>query len=357
MQIHGFLQFLREEIVTPYSKYQVERAQNKPLVDCCRADKPNEDQLSWSCTLFEPVYVDGDAQTLRLCHIQLEHYACLWRLPPPYGSCLFVGSASPDKDHCDADNGYYLKARVIEGHPYLEFTSSDIGDPIVGNEAFTTHDGSVFINPDWIWANFDNSTTNNLDTLFWPVRVNKNLVALHNFGSNNFCNRLTIEGKTNYLNVGVSTISKKAHLEVIELVLSRNIYNVNFCLMDARIYNQRVIVKLSYTETKSRTWKGNVSLKLGVQITIENGVLFIANEKLEISFEFSMKIEYNVIVLAMTRVTLSMIATQASCDVHFSYSQHDTLIDGKNIIYNMDDGVYNGVNCFNVKYQTKEEKL
>ena len=106
----------------PYSKYQVERAKNgKGLVHirCCYnnkywvrwsknhwwivagADEPDEDQSSWSCTLFEPVYVDGDAQTLRLCHVQLEHYACLWRLPPPYGSCLFAGSASPDKDLCD----------------------------------------------------------------------------------------------------------------------------------------------------------------------------------------------------------------------------------------------------------------
>ncbi|RVW19125.1 hypothetical protein CK203_095135 [Vitis vinifera] len=54
--------------------------------------------------------------------------------------------------------------------------------------------------------------------------------------------RLTTEGKTNCLNAAVSTISKELCLEVGELVLSRNTYNVNFCLMDARIYNQRVIV-------------------------------------------------------------------------------------------------------------------
>ncbi|KAJ9697182.1 hypothetical protein PVL29_009105 [Vitis rotundifolia] len=201
--------------------------------------------------------------------------------------------------------------------------------------------------------------------------------------------RLTTEGKTSCLNAGVSTISREARLEVAELVLSRNIYNVNFRLMDARIYGQRVIimttgeainmthephtqqVKLSYTETNSRTWKGSVSLKLGVKITMESGVPFIADGKLEISSEFSgtyewggtesvttaMETLYNVTVPEMTRVTVSMIATQGSCDVPFSYSQRDTLTNGKNVIYNMDDGVYNGVNCFNVKYQTKEEKL
>ena len=131
------------------------------------------------------------------------------------------------------------------------------------------------------------------------------MVALRNFGNNNFCNRLSTNGKTSCLNVGVSTISNEARLEVRELVLSRNIYNVNFRLMDARIYDQRDIVmttgdainmtqephtqqvKLSYTETKSRTWNGSVSVKLGVQITIESGVPFIAGGKLEISFELS----------------------------------------------------------------------
>ena len=132
--------------------------------------------------------------------------------------------------------------QTIEGHPCLEFASSDIGDSTVGNKVFTTHDGDVYIksdyfgrfqrhNPNWIWVDSDDSTTNNSDTLFWPVRVDTN-----------FCNRLTTEGKTNCLNAAVSTISKELCLEVGELVLSRNTYNVNFCLMDARIYNQRVIV-------------------------------------------------------------------------------------------------------------------
>ncbi|RVW76452.1 hypothetical protein CK203_056891 [Vitis vinifera] len=93
------------------------------------------------------------------------------------------------------------RARTIEGHPYLEFASSDIGDPTVG--------------------------------------------------------------------------TREAPLEVGELVLSRNIYNVNFRLMDARIYDQghqddtrdainmtqeRHIqqVKLSYTETKSRTFSATL---------------------------------------------------------------------------------------------------
>ena len=62
-------------------------------------------------------------------------------------------------------------------------------------------------------------------------------------------------------------------------------------------------------------------------------------------------------VPAMTKVTVTMTATQASCDVPFSYTQRDILTNGKYVIYNLDDGVYKGVNAFNFKYQTKEEKL
>ena len=442
VEVHRFLQFSGEEVVSPYSKYQVERAKiGKGLVNirCCYnnkywvrwsknhwwivagADEPDEDKSSWSCTLFEPLQVDGDAQTFRFRHVQLGQYACLWRLPPPYGDCLFAGSASIDKDLCDVciiidwesllilpkhvafrgSNGCYLSGRIIEGHPYLEFASSDIGDPTVGNEVFTTHDGSVRIksdcfckfwrrsSPNWIWADSNDSTTNNPDTLFWPVRVDKNVFALRNCGNNNFCMSLTTEGKTNCLNAAVSTILREAHLEVRELILSREIYNVDFRLTDARIYDQRVIVMttgdavnmthephthqvmLSCEDTKSRAWKGSVSLKVGVEVTMESSVPFISNGKVEISSEFkgvyewgetesvttTMEAVCDVTVPAMTKVTVTMTATKASCDVPFSYTQRDILTNGKYVIYNLDDGVYKGVNAFNFKYQTKEEKL
>ena len=130
-------------------------------------------------------------------------------------------------------------------------------------------------------------------------------------------------------------------------------------------------VMLSCEATKSRAWKGSVSLKLGVEVTMESSVPFISNGKVEISSEFkgvyewgetesvttTMEAVRDVTVPAMTKVTVTMIATQASCDVPFSYTQRDILTNGKYVIYNLDDGVYKGVNAFNFKYQTKEETL
>ncbi|KAF5942643.1 hypothetical protein HYC85_020285 [Camellia sinensis] len=295
-QVHGFVQFSGEEVVSPYVKFQVEWAKsgrkNGHLVHirCCYsnkylvikwspnnqgwivagADEPNEDQSIWSCTLFEPIYVQG-TDGVRFRHVQLGRYVCLWRDPPPWYACLFSKSANIDKDGCDVytiinwesllilpkhvafkgDNGKYLSAHMIERHPYLQFASSDIGDERVGNEVFTTSSGSIRIksdffgkfwrrSPNWIWPDSDDTTTasNNSDTLFWPVKVDDNIIALRNLGSNNFCKRLTTEGKTSCLNAAVRTITKEARLQLDETVLSRKIYNVDFRLMDARIYNK-----------------------------------------------------------------------------------------------------------------------
>lgn len=67
------------------------------------ADEPQENRSKWSCTLFEPLFVDDedDAKTVRFRHVQLNHYACLWRAAAPHTSCLFAGSEETDKDGCD----------------------------------------------------------------------------------------------------------------------------------------------------------------------------------------------------------------------------------------------------------------
>ncbi|KAK4254442.1 hypothetical protein QN277_009826 [Acacia crassicarpa] len=441
VQVHGFLQFSGEEVVSPYAKFEVEMAKSGHglvHIRCCYnnkywvrwsqnhwwivagADEPEEDQSKWSCTLFKPIHIDADAKTVRFLHVQLGHYACLWRIGAPFDSCLFVGSENPDKDSCDVctiidwesilimpkhvafkgDNDQYLSARWIDGLRYLQFASDDIGDPTVGNEIFTTYDGSIRVKSDyfdkfwidchtWVRAESDDTTDNNRDTLFWPIKVDNNVVALRSLGSNNFCKRLTTEGKTSCLSAGVSTIAIFARLKVEELVISRQIYNVNFRLLDARIYNQRVLtmatgvainrtqeannaeVKLSYTETKSSTWNASLSLKLGVKTTFKTGIPFIAKGRIEVSAEFSgayqwgetktsstvVETVYKVTVPAMTMVTVSLLATVGSCDVPFSYTQHDTLTNGQPVTYNMDDGIYTGINSFNFKYETKQENL
>ncbi|XP_068309793.1 uncharacterized protein [Pyrus communis] len=243
-QIHGFLKFSGEEVVSPYSKFHVEMAKSsgatKGLVHirCCYnkkywvrrsqthnwivagADEPLEDESKWSCTLFEPVYVDehDPAQGVRFRHVQLRNCACLWRNSPPYDSCLVAASGTSNSDLCDAclivlwdsllvlpkhialksNNGRYLSAQCIERHPYLQFKFDDIGDPTVGNEVFHIGDGIVPIksnhhgkfwrrSPNWIWADSElHDNENNKDMLFWPVKLDGKFLALRNLGNNFF---------------------------------------------------------------------------------------------------------------------------------------------------------------------------
>ncbi|KAI9071435.1 hypothetical protein K1719_046605 [Acacia pycnantha] len=446
VRVHAFLQFSGEEVISPKAKFEVEMAKGgNGLVHirCCYnnkywvrwpqepekaderwifagADEPEEDQSKWSCTLFKPIYADVDAKTVRFLHVQLGHYACLGRIDAPFDSCLFASSENPSEDSCDictiidwesllimpkhvafkGDNGQYLSARKIEGHEYLQFASDDVGDPTVGIEIFTTYDGSIRVksdyfrkfwrlSPNWIWADSNDTTNNNSDTLFWPIKVDNNVIALRNLGNNNFCRRLTNEGKTSCLNAGVSTISKEARIKVEELVISRQTYNVNFRLLDARIYKQRVLtiatgvainrtqdpidvdVKLSYSETKSSTWNSNVSLKLGVKTILKTGVPFIEEGRIEILAEFNGEYQWGktktsptvnetlnkVKVPPRTMVTLRQLATIGSCDVPFSYTQRDTLTNGQQLTYEMDDGIYTGINYFNVENDNILENL
>ncbi|KAG5547082.1 hypothetical protein RHGRI_012946 [Rhododendron griersonianum] len=297
---HGTLQFSGEEILSPFSKFEIERAKNDNAfvhIRCCYNNK-------------------------------------YWVAKSSSDPCIIAGADEPNEDQSQ-------------------------------------------------WS-YDTTTTN-LDTLFYPVKVGDNVVALHNLGNNKFCKRLTTEGKTDCLNAGVDTISKEARLVVEELVVSREIYNVNFHLLDARIYNQSIVTMVTKTdtndtqesntatlkflrnETKSSTWTGTVSFKLGVKTEIQTGIPFIVEGKVEVSAEFTgsyqwgetvstenqVETEYTFSVPPMSKVTVSLLATQGSCDVPYSYTQRDTLMNGEQVIHNFDDGVYTGINSFNFFYQTK----
>ncbi|XP_052181206.1 uncharacterized protein LOC127794271 [Diospyros lotus] len=445
----GLFQFSGKNVVSPYVKFEVELANSSnekhPLVHikCCYnkywviklfddqqlivagASKPEENKSKSSCTLFEPVYVDDmpNPKRVRFFHVQLKKYVCLWgNAPSNYDSCLKVGSATPEKDKSDVctimdwqsllilpkhialkgDNDLYLSARWIEGHPYLQFACSDIGDATVGNKVSTNGDGSISIwsnthqkfwrrSPNWIWADSNAPSSDDLDTLFHAVKVDDNVIALRNLGNNNFCSRLTTEGKENCLNAAVNTITREARLKVEELVISRTIYNMDFHLADANVHDEKPItmatgesentseqtnsfvLKLAYVETRTSTWSSSVSLKLGAKTTIEVSCIpLIVNGKIEISAEFSgayqwgetqtwtstVETAYTAVVPPMTKVKVRLLATKGTCSVPFRYTQRDNILtDGEAVIESMEDGVYSGINYFNFKFETEHQPL
>lgn len=299
------------------------------------------------------------------------------------------------------DNGMYLRARIQGRHEYLEFSGRDIGDKAVLNTIHTNDDGTVRVksnhfgkywrrSPNWIWADSDEAADDgDNDTLFRAI-WSGGFLALQNLGNSWFCKRLTTEGKRNCLNAGAPTITEDAKLRLEEAVVSREIYNVVFDLSEPRIYGRSVVtvatasalndttsnntakLTLSRTDTEKRTWGSSVTLKLHVAATVCVGVpVIVADGNVEVSAEFNgsyswgspvekettQKVAYEVTVPPKTRVMVASTATRASCDVPFSYTQRDTLVDGRQFTYDMDDGLYTGVNCYDFKYVTSEDNI
>ncbi|TYG77846.1 hypothetical protein ES288_D02G008700v1 [Gossypium darwinii] len=431
----GYLKFSETRVASPYAKFEVEIAQrggidglvhirssqnNKYLVSdetriTATARKPEEDRSKKSCTLFKLISVDDSATDVQIVHVQSRKHLWVIRETPNLFTSEHLDEYSRDMFtiiDCESlvflprhvafkgNNGQYLCLRQIGGHPYLQFSSGDIGDAGVTMEVFMNNDGSIRIkpagsnkfwrrSPNWIWADSDDTTSNNKDTLFRAFKVNDQTIALRNLGNNNFCKSLSKEGKTNCLNADVSSITKEVQLRVEVPVLERKFYNIKYDLDNCRIYDESKLViamnsasnytrkseslelKLSYTDTHTRTWKANVSLKVGAKATMKFGLPKIFEGSIELSGEIQtgfewedtktvtsmMDVLHKVVVPPMTKVTVNLTAINGTCDVPFTYMQKDTLYNGNIVISEVQGGTYTGSNYYSLNFQTKEESL
>ncbi|XP_026445313.1 aerolysin-like protein [Papaver somniferum] len=124
-----------------------------------------------------------------------------------------------------------------------------------------------------------------------------------------------------------------------------------------------VKLNLKHTERYTREWTASVSFTLGVKVSLSVGVPEIAEGKVETSYEFKssyewgernedeleMGSEYTVTVPPMSSVKVSLMATRASCDIPFSYTQRDVLTNGTVKVYYKNDGIFKGRNAYNYR--------
>ncbi|XP_074333995.1 uncharacterized protein LOC141671614 [Apium graveolens] len=338
----------------------------------------------------------------------------------PYYGCVLAGYSDPDASYCDifnaidwqslvflpkyvafkGDNGKFLRAYFDEDHEYLQFSAANMEDQpmLVGNEIMETSNGNICIqnmhwnkywrlSPSWIWA--DSTSPTSYGTVFEPVKISDDTIALRNVANKLFCKRLTDEGKENCLNADSSTIDSWTNLKVTELVISRKVENVNFRLMDARIYGESIVLMdsssntnegnatqeqtfyLSYKVKTSSTWSSKVSLKASIETSVSVGIPLIAEGTVKVGYEVAgeymwgetndveeeRSFTYKVMIPPKTKVTVRVMATHGTCDVPFSYTQRDVLYTGETVTTAMDDGVYTGVNSYSYYTEVKEESL
>ncbi|KAJ4843191.1 hypothetical protein Tsubulata_008108 [Turnera subulata] len=466
------LQFCGEEIVSPYTKFEAEMSEQHPglvHIRCCynnkywvrqspeqyqilaAASEPEENTSKPLCTLFKFEAVDCDGSSgVRFTHVQLG-LNVRWRRADqsPFEHCLYADSEGID--HFSVykifewgtifvmpryvaflgDNGRYLSSCLIDGRNHLKFESAEKDDPTVWHETSYTPDGclrlkSVYFDKFWrrrrskILVDSEDSAGKDAHTIFRSINVDSSilLISSSNFG-------LSRRGKDNYLRNSTPPITnteafKEAVIKVKELVVSRQIFNVNFCLKDARIYHKKLLLLLrrefvnetneAYIEElnlpredvfhQSSAWNSVVTWKsLDVKASIQTGIPHIKETvktlkssgpettrgeihtsqnkdddqpEIEILGDFSGEYKwgdtispppivsetvYRVTVPGMSRVLVEVHAREASYDIPFSYNQCDTFTGGAQITYHMEDGLYTGSDRYDVQFQVSKHPV
>ncbi|KAE8663229.1 hypothetical protein F3Y22_tig00113002pilonHSYRG00010 [Hibiscus syriacus] len=432
---YGCLNCSETQILSPNAKFEVEMA-TSPGTDglvhirSCQtnkywvagtnsgitvtAKKLEEDRSNELCTLFKIVSVDDAASEVRIRHVQSKRYLRIldgtWRASADSEGFdylhhdLFMvidwetSVILPKYVAFKGTDGQYLCLRDVNGQPSLQFASKDIGESDVAMEIFVTNDGNIRIKPnsstkfwrhnaDSIVVDSDyTSSINNMDTVFRPVKVNDDSIALLNLGNNKFCIR---DANTSCLAAQVSSITKDVQLKVEEPVLGRKIFGVKYDLDNARVYDETVLVvarnsasnytdqadtlnvKLSYTDTWSGYWKWMASLKVAAKTTLQFNIPIILDGKIELSGEVQtgsdwgqttttskvVEVVHQVKVPPMTKVTVDLVAKRGKCDVPFTFLQKDSLYNGSGIVYEVQGNSYTGSNYYSTDSQTKQESL
>ncbi|KAG6428950.1 hypothetical protein SASPL_106989 [Salvia splendens] len=360
-----------------FNRYWSQRANGNGIV--AELKKPVEDTTDPSCTLFEVVQAAGEfylnhVQTGGRLLVDTEYWGVFVQVNAldSYDFLTFVDWSTlvklPAHVAFKGDNGRFLEGRSWDGYNYLQFSSDDPNEEASGHRVSLMPDGHVRItsdywdsqfwrrSPNWIWADSDQSSVDNNDTHFWPVKVDdNNTIALRNAGNNNYCARLSTEGKTDMLNADVQNITKEARLVVQELVSQRNIYNVVYRMQDARIYDEvpyvagssvltnssdqeaAMAVQITYQDEKSYTFSRSLSLTAGVETTFKTGVPFIVEGEISVSFEINTTLQWDTTTTTTTSVMASgsvpvparssavidYVGTRGTCDVPYSYTQQD----------------------------------
>lgn len=437
-ELNGFLQFSAKEAVSPYTMFEIEESKlghGYVHIKCCynnkywvlqspsshyivaTANEKDENLSAHSCTLFKPNYKDGDNKhhTFRFQHVFLNfsvffqqarestHRDCLmvnFDLPNEFSTVLNFDTYLFLPKHVafkSLINNQYLR-RKSNGTNLLAFRSTNKADPKVTQEVIRTPDGhfglknvadrKFFTVSDdaWIVLDDDKSTEkNDPGRFFWPIKVEHNVVALRNAGGNKICAYASrvLTGHGDCFAPSPYIIDEKAKLEVIDFVLSRYIYSVQFHLSDARRYNEKPLlmtstivenknsqekiftIKLSYQDTTTSTWRVNVNPMLGIKMKFDTAVPKVFEGEIEFCSELSedyytwgethqmkyhAEVVHEVTVPAGTKVKASVMATQASCDIPFSYIQRDKLNDGGYSTQRYHDGLYNVVSSYNYQF-------
>ncbi|KAI3941053.1 hypothetical protein MKW92_045329, partial [Papaver armeniacum] len=300
-------------------------------------------------------------------------------------------------------NGMYLKAYTTGGYDYMAYQSDNNHEEDVPNEITQRPDGTVSIrnehfnkfwrsNDDgagWIYVNADSDETAGVH--FKPIALENNTkIALQSLHNQRFCTYDPIDDPTCCLSASSNVINENSHMTIEEPVVSRVIDNVIYRLLDARMFDQTsVSADPAYIENTTNspttkytkvitlagsngsTWNYMSGVKLGVSTTLEASVPTIVDGEITLSAEIGKSYKWGGVdkeeteiggkltanVPPKSKLTVNLTYTKGTCEVPFSYVQHDTLTDGVSETTEMEGGIYTGNNCYSFMFETIETAL
>ncbi|KAK8490807.1 hypothetical protein V6N13_128841 [Hibiscus sabdariffa] len=437
----GFMRFMEPKVTAPYAKFEVESSETEGLVHIrsCQNNKywqrmniphvpwghwiatgskeKEEDRSKEWCTLFEFIPVDPAKNKFRIMHVQSDRYLCSPLMDDPkFDHGLLSYHKEFDYQNADVftiidwssllilpkhvvfkgDNDKYMYL-YRDTLPY--FGTYDIGVPTAAFEILPTNDGNIRIKcsktgkffrcENSKWIHVDKTSADNPDTIFRPVKIDDQKIALISLSNNNFCKRLSDDGYGDALAADITSATKETQLTVEEPVLTREIYDIKYDVLNSRVHAESVHVlahgsltnitdqpstmdiKLEYKETRTSSWKTDLSLKLRMKTTMKFDVPLVSKGGIEFSAEVQSGVEWGkvfetttnrevvhkVAVPPMSMVTVNLVATKGLCDVPFRYKQRDTLYDGSSVTSAVQGGTYFGSNYHSMKYEVRAEKL
>ncbi|XP_050233218.1 uncharacterized protein LOC126681706 [Mercurialis annua] len=228
-------------------------------------------------------------------------------------------------------------------------------------------------------------------TSFWPVKIKGNAIALRSKGNDRYLRSTTEHGNVDCLAAAswATTIDRESYLLLEELVINRQIDVVGYRLEDARVYDESIMtlarscvtnmtqetetleVTMTYEDqrmhqfSKSASFTDNFtgSVSLGIPEIGEGGIEIKKTRDSEFQRGCStartttLTQKVMVTVKPMTKMTVTLVGTLGFCDVPFSYTQRDTLVDGKIDENSFNDGLFHGANSFKIDTKNFEQPL
>ncbi|KAF4349256.1 hypothetical protein F8388_024223 [Cannabis sativa] len=291
-----------QDISSPLLKFEFISAKKNPKgvhIRCCnnnkflkievKKDAANDDPWFIFASSEDPIEEDSPEQPCTWFEIK-EHP----NMPENY---CFTHVASNRIVVQDYDSNLFPNG---DNHVML-FNKDAVTDDSVTHQIFSVYDGYIRIKNNstgkffrleennWIRASSDDPSANDDNTLFWPVKVTDNTVALLVKASEP---RRFAKLYTNEYESGLSAIdpeiSSFAKLVVVDTVGSRSIYGIEFRPDEGRIYNVQALEKahasaqnydkekentltltFSYKTSRSTTYSASGSLKIGVHTSLE----------------------------------------------------------------------------------------